>query len=235
MEIKPLASSSLGNCYYISDGTTKLLIECGIRLREIQFCGIRMNQLDGCLITHEHKDHSKSIVDLIRYCVPVYASYGTLNACKVRKNLYVNYVEAGKMFSINSLDIIPFETQHDAVEPLGYYIKSRITGETLLFATDTYFIHNRFESLNYIMVECNYKLSIVQERLISGKIPKVLAARLMHSHFEFDNVKTFLKSNDLSKCKEIYLLHLSRAHSDEVEFKKEIEELTGIPVIVCKE
>ena len=42
---------------------------------------------------------------------------------------------------------------------------------------------------------------------------------------------SFLKSNDLSKCKEIYLLHLSRAHSDEAEFKKEIEQ-TPASVIV---
>lgn len=36
MEIKPIASSSKGNAYLISDFQTTVLIECGIPLKELK-------------------------------------------------------------------------------------------------------------------------------------------------------------------------------------------------------
>lgn len=35
MEIKTLASGSTGNAYLVGDGTTTLLLECGISMREL--------------------------------------------------------------------------------------------------------------------------------------------------------------------------------------------------------
>jgi hypothetical protein len=42
-----------------------------------------------------------------------------------------------------------------------------------------------------------------------------------------------LKANDLSKCREIHLLHLSSDHSDEERFIREVQESTGIPTFVA--
>ena len=52
--------------------------------------------------------------------------------------------------------------------------------------------------------------------------------RLLQSHFSLENVKEFLKANDLSQCREIILLHLSDRNSSEQQMIREIEELTGI-------
>ena len=35
MDIRVLGSSSKGNCYIVSDGTTKLLLDCGVPIRRI--------------------------------------------------------------------------------------------------------------------------------------------------------------------------------------------------------
>ena len=54
MDIKVLASGSSGNSYRISDGSTSLLLECGIKYNEIQR---RLNynvSVTGCLISHSH-------------------------------------------------------------------------------------------------------------------------------------------------------------------------------------
>jgi DNA-binding transcriptional MerR regulator len=56
--------------------------------------------------------------------------------------------------------------------------------------------------------------------------------RLLRLHFSLENVKEFLRANDLSKVQEIWLLHLSDNNSDEERFKREIMELTGKVVYV---
>ena len=55
LEINVLASSSKGNCYIISDGKNKLLIDPGIAIREIkQKGGFKIHEISACLISHEH-------------------------------------------------------------------------------------------------------------------------------------------------------------------------------------
>ena len=53
---------------------------------------------------------------------------------------------------IGTFAIIPFPTQHDAAKPLGFLIKSLYTTEVLVFATDTYYVKDKFDGLNYIMI-----------------------------------------------------------------------------------
>jgi phosphoribosyl 1,2-cyclic phosphodiesterase len=234
MEIIPIASSSNGNCYYISDGSSRLLIECGIRLDKIaKSIPVNLTELNGCLITHEHKDHSSSAEKLLRYC-HIFASKGTLEELSIESYKYKQHeIKHNQALRIGTFAVIGFNVQHDAKEPLGYLIYSEATKEKLLFATDTFYIQSKFAKLNYIMIECNYAKEILKKNIDGGKIPKVVAKRLYSSHFELENVKEFLKANDLSQVKAIYLMHLSDGNSDEIRFKHEIMALTGKPVIVC--
>lgn len=233
MEIAVLASGSSGNCYKVSDGQTSLLLECGIPFKEIQkkLC-FKLYEIDACIVTHEHQDHSKATMDLLKSGIEVCMSTGTASMFK-HDFFKVTTIEPLKQFKIGSFDILPFDVQHDATEPLGFILYSRVTKEKLLFATDTYYVKYRFSGLNYIMVECNYALDILRYNFESGKLTLALKNRLLQSHFELVNVKKFLQANDLSKVKEIYLLHLSAGNSDENRFKREIQELTGKPVIIA--
>ncbi len=191
-------------------------------------------ELDGCLITHEHKDHSKYAKDIIKYC-PIYTSGGTLSKLELGRYAYKAVViQAHLITEIGSFMVVPFETQHDAIEPLGFVIYSKETKENLLFATDTYYIKPRFNSLDYIMVECNYSKAILQANIDKGLIPEAMAKRLWSSHFELENVKDFLRAADLTLTKKIYLLHLSDGNSNADLFKTEIMKLTGKPVEICE-
>lgn len=233
MDIQILASGSSGNCYKVSDGQTSLLLECGISYKEIQKkLNFKLYEVDGCLVSHEHLDHSKAIMELLKSGIDVYTSKGT--AAPFENDIFkAIHVEAEKQFQVGTFDVLPFDTQHDAVEPLGFILYSRVTKEKLLFATDTYYVKYRFGSLNYIMVECNYAIDILRANSEAGRLTLALKNRLLQSHFELSNVKKFLQLNDLSKVKEIYLLHLSDGNSDEKRFKREIQELTGKPVIIA--
>ena len=232
MKITSLASSSRGNCYLIRDGVSSLLIECGVDLKKIRK-HIKLSDLAGCLISHEHRDHSKYAKEIIKY-TGIWASAGTLSELDLGPYGYrATAIKAGETFKIGSFLVVPFETQHDAKEPLGFLVYSTATEEKLLFATDTYYIKNRFQDLNYIMIECNYSIEILKANIDAGKIPKAVAKRLFESHFELENVKKFLQAQDLTTVKAIYLLHMSDGNSDAARFKKEIQELTGVPTYIC--
>lgn len=235
MDIKVLASGSKGNCYLIDDGSTSLLLECGIPIKRIRE-GLKFGLTDAaaCLISHEHKDHSKAVEDVLRAGVDIYTSGGTIEALGLNGHR-LHPVKDRQTFEVGSWVIRAFQTQHDCAEPLGFLLHSKATGERLVFATDTYYVKYRFPRLTHIMIECNYASDILYRNVENGSVPMVLKNRLLTSHFSLDNVKEFLKANDLSKVQEIWLLHLSDGNSDAERFKREIMELTGKPVYIAGE
>lgn len=231
IEITALASSSKGNCYRVTDGTTPLLLECGINYREIQRgFAFQMSQVAGCLVSHEHGDHTKSLKDVLKSGIDCYMSAGTVEALKVNHHR-IKPIKAKQRFSIGTWTILPFDVQHDVSEPLGFLLSNK-AGDKLLFATDTYYIKYRFTGLTHLMIEANYSLEILNQNIASGRTPKVMRKRLLKSHFSLEHVKDFLQANDLHKVEEIWLLHLSDSNSDEALFKREIQGLTGKVVYV---
>lgn len=231
IEITALASSSKGNCYRVTDGHTPLLLECGINYREIQKgFGFRMSEVAGCLITHEHGDHCKSIKDVLKAGIDIYTSHGTVEALGITHHR-IKPIKAKEQFQLGTWTILPFDVQHDVSEPLGFLLVNQ-EGDKLLFATDTYYIKYKFQGLTHIMVECNYSREILIQNIIDGRVPKVMKKRLERSHFSLENVKDFFLANDLSKVQEIWLLHLSDSNSDEELFKKEIMQVTGKLVFI---
>lgn len=83
------------------------------------------------------------------------------------------------------------------------------------------------------MIECNYSEEILLENMDNGYINSSLALRLVKSHMSLTNCKGFLKATDLTKVKDITLIHLSDANSDAERFKSEIERLAGIPTYIA--
>ena len=227
MDIKVLASGSRGNAYLVSDGVTPLLLECGIPIKQIrQGLDFGLSDVAACLVSHEHKDHSKAVEDVFRMGVDIYSSPGTFKALGLNGHR-LRPVKDKQSFEVGSWLIRAFETQHDCAEPLGYLLHSKVTGERLVFATDTYYVRYKFPGLTHIMIECNYASDILQANLDAGLVHPAMRRRLLTSHFSLDNVKEFLRANDLSKVREIWLLHLSDGNSDAERFKREIQELTG--------
>lgn len=78
MQVHVLASGSTGNAVLLKFGPTRLLVDAGISARRIERglaeLGIRAADLDGILITHEHRDHINGLDVLVRrHQIPVYA------------------------------------------------------------------------------------------------------------------------------------------------------------------
>lgn len=230
--ISPLASGSKGNCYYVSDGNTPLLLECGIGIQRIRWgLNFKLSSIAGVLISHEHKDHCKAVLDVMWAGIDCYMSRGTAEALDVDGHR-VKIMRPKEQFRVGTWTVLPFKTQHDAAEPLGFLLASK-NGGKLLFSTDTFYVKYRFQGLTHIMVECNYAADILQRNVEAGLVPMALKNRLLTSHFSLENVKEFLRANDLSQVREIWLLHLSDGNSDEERFKREVMGLTGKPVYIA--
>lgn len=228
MKIEVLASGSTGNCYRISDGKTSVLLDCGIPLKRIQRgLHFQLYQIDAVLVTHCHQDHVKAAKEIARLGIPVYTSQGTLDACHLY-GFQFRRVKPLEILKIRTFTVIPFDVEHDAPEPLGFVLKSSVTGEKLLYFTDTYYLKYRFPGIHYLMAECNYSLKTMSE-----DINPALRDRIIESHMSLETLLELLQANEFRELKQVYLLHLSSDNSDEELFKTEVQKATGVEVYVC--
>ncbi len=233
IEVKVLASSSKGNCYRVTDGSSSILLECGIPWKEIQRgLNFKTSELVGCLMSHSHKDHCKAAADVVKAGIDCYMSKPTAEVLGVSGHR-IKLIEPLRQFLIGcSWAILPFDTQHDCEGSLGFLLANK-SGDKLLFITDSYYCKYKFNGITHLMIECNHSYDILDRNAASGALPLAMKDRLIQSHFSLENVKEFLKANDLSKMQEIWLIHLSDGNSDAVRFRREIKELTGKPVYVA--
>lgn len=235
MRFQSLASSSQGNAYIVSDDCTHILLECGVSHKKLQqLCGFRITALDGCIVSHEHKDHCKCVEKILSSGVPVYLSQGTARALELPEKLLdlATEMESGKQFTIGSLDVLPFSTFHDAQEPLGFVMQSRVDGDILAFATDTVNLPYNFPGVNLLAVEANFQQDVLDR---CERMPEKTRHRVSNTHMEIDKLCDCLRRMDLSRCREIYLLHLSGATSHEGQFINKVRRAVPwyVTVSVC--
>ena len=229
MDLKILGSSSAGNCYLLETENEQLILECGFTFSKIKkFLDFDFSKVVGCVVSHEHGDHAKSVKKLSEVGVEILASKGTLNKIKVN-GTKLKHLELHK---IGKFKILPFNVIHDAAEPFGYLISHPEMG-TLFFATDTSEIPYTFKDVNHFLLESNYSREILLENVLSGKVPNFVASRIVNSHFEFEAAKEFLKRHSLIGVQNIVLIHLSANNSNGEKMKSEIENLTNVKTTIA--
>lgn len=231
MEIRVLGSGSSGNAYWVSDGVTPLLVECGLPIRKLrEALDFSLSEVAGCLVSHAHMDHAKATHDLMQSGIDVYASPGTFVALHEFLNHHrAKVLQPNVQTTAGTWTVTPFAAEHDAAEPLGFVLDSTVTGERLVYSGDTCWIRERFAGMTHVLVECNNDWDAVRD----GAAPAPLKSRIVRTHMDLSAVKEFLAANDLSRVREIWLLHLSDDHSDEERFRREVQEATGKEVYVA--
>lgn len=228
MTVRAVASGSKGNCYVIAHDGSRLMIECGLPYREIQRAmGFDYSDLAACLVSHEHKDHSKCAKELSRAGVLVLSSMGTMTAVGAGKPIMPK-----AKYDIPPFNVRTFPVVHDAADPIGFIVSAG--NDELLYLTDTMYSPHRFtEKFTHLMIECNYSLDVLREREQAGKLDKSLKHRVMYSHMEIRTAMNLIESLDRSRLREIHLLHLSDANSDAEAFRAEAERKFAVPVYIA--
>ena len=230
MRFDSFYSSSMGNLYCVTAANGKrLLIECGCTWKKLQKAlGSDLSNIVGALCSHEHKDHSKCVGDVLTAGIDVYASKGTFDAIEESLHLHRKafIIEGLKGTNItDTFRVFPFSVNHDAAEPLGFIVQEIAWNEYLLFVTDTSHINQRFGiAFNIIAICCNYDGDVLAKREASGDINTEFAKRLLDSHMEKETTKAYLRDHCcLVRCTEIWLLHMSESNIDMEAVRAEFE------------
>ncbi len=232
MRLYSIASGSSGNCIYVGDNNTHLLIDAGISRKRIESGLISQNinpkDIDGILITHEHSDHISGLGVMSRkYNIPIYGTRNTIDYIRFQcSNLnggrgtmgaideeLFNEVSADKEFVIKELRVKPFHIYHDAVEPVGYRISSN--GKSAAVATDMghfddYTVDN-LTGLDAILIEANHDIRMLE----IGSYPYPLKRRILgdKGHLCNEACGKLLDRILNDKLKQIVLGHLSRENN----------------------
>ena len=130
MRLCSIASGSSGNCIYVGDENTHILVDAGISKKRIEAgleaLEIKGKEISGIFITHEHVDHIQGLgVFSRKYEVPIYATKGTIEGIKKCTNLgkmpegLLHEIKTDEDFMLGNMKIRPFRISHDANEPSG--------------------------------------------------------------------------------------------------------------------
>lgn len=189
-----LYSGSSGNCLFVSDGKTKILIDAGlsgIRIIEaLNSIGENPSELSAILVTHEHSDHTKGVGIVSRkFCVPIYANLGTFEGMKRElKKIPDSNLKAfntGVEFMIGEIGVRPFQIPHDANDPVGYSFF--IDGKKITIATDIGHMNKtllcELENSDAILLESNHDIQMLKV----GPYPYPLKQRILGQNGHLSN------------------------------------------------
>lgn len=228
----PIASSSEGCCYILAaDDGSKILLDAGARFEDIQKAAhFKLHEFSGCLLSHAHGDHSKNVGRLLKAGVDVYASAETWEGLPGQHHRR-RAVRAFQTAKAGPFEYMPFPAQHDSPGTLGFLVGHG--GDRALYLTDSAYVKYRFEGLTHLFVEANHSTTIMKAKVKGGVIPLSQYERTARNHMSIERLMDMLVANDLSKVREIHLLHLSSAHSDEKKFRDMVRRISGCPVYVA--
>ncbi len=237
-----LFSGSSGNSIYLEEGKTKILIDVGGSMRQIEnaLCSIgkTLSEISAIFVTHEHSDHTKGLPVISKnLSIPVFCQ------TEVAKEMYLSLlqkghqkdasslarcirtVNTGEEYEIGDILITPFKTPHDSVNSQGFIIGDR----TLGIATDLGHVSDEVSlfltGCKNVILESNHDL----EMLYDGPYPPYLKERVASDHGHLNNKDCAAFSARLLEagCENLTLFHLSQENNTPEIAYKDNEEIIG--------
>ena len=226
MKIRSIASSSSGNCHIVEHNGSRLMLDAGLTKKQLRSKQVKLSDLAGCLCSHLHSDHSKGVRDLLKAAVDVYLLESTATALQLPRSHRRHIITPMQYFKVGSFEVAGFEGFHN-VPVLGFQIKAG--DERLVYLTDTAYCQYTFPGLTHLIVEANYDPDSLEA---SAKHQPELVRRVIHDHLGAENVIKILEDNDLSKLKEVRLVHLSDANANEEVIVSLVKEVLPDKVVL---
>ncbi|MDD2212955.1 MAG: MBL fold metallo-hydrolase [Oscillospiraceae bacterium] len=227
-----LCSGSSGNAYYVSSGSTSVLIDAGLNCKKLTEALLAREvdpaSLSAVFITHEHRDHVAALDVLARkYRLPVYMNEATWRAyagsiSQPERLDWRVFPSDSKLF-VGDLKVNSFRTPHDAAESVGYKVE---TGRSVVSVfTDLGHLNQQLldtvSGSDLVYVEANYDPTMLQ----NGSYPWPLKQRIAgpRGHLANENAAQAMLNLISRGTRQFVLAHLSRENN-----LPELAELTVI-------
>jgi len=162
--------------------------------------------------------------------IPIYATKGTREAIGLPHKAEYEMIPEKRVIKIGNYIVTAYKSKHDAAEPCMFLIYHPEMG-SLVFATDTYMIPYDFRGLDHYLIEANYSMKIVEDKVAQGTLNAKLAQRIIKSHLSLENAIKQVKGSE--NLQNVILIHLSDSNSNAEEFKAEVQKATGKPVYIA--
>lgn len=214
MKIAALASGSSGNCFYVRNKDSSVLVDAGISCKQIierlSLLGENPGNIKGIFVTHEHIDHIRGVDVLARTLnLPIFATQGTCkNGFLCSDESLINKIKDNETIKMAGMEIESFSKSHDASEPVSFQIKN---GKTISIITDIgYACKNVQEAVSdsdFLVLEANHDI----EMLENGPYPMFLKKRILSDTGHLSNLHSSIcvLEHGSRKLKNLMLAHLS--------------------------
>ena len=224
MECYSLFSGSSGNCLYLREGKTEILVDAGCNCKLIALAlsslGTDLSRLSAVLITHEHVDHVAALPVLLNANpVPVFCPE------KVAKEIYFNYqsrdktkwaetfarcvktVEKESEYELGEIVFAPFKTPHDSVDSEGFVFQEGALGIATDLGHVAPSVSKALLGCRAVVLEANHDL----EMLWNGAYPYPLKERVASDFGHLNNFDSAAFAAELysAGCRSFTLFHLS--------------------------
>ncbi len=220
-----LGSGSSGNSYFLTTGTTSILVDAGLSMRALkkalQTNGFELGKVQAVLITHDHADHIKAVGHLANDLnIPIYATHEVYlginrNYCVTSKitEKHMRVINKEVPFTIGDFVVKAFHVPHDSSDCVGFNISSQ--GVVFCLVTDaghiTSTIEENVSEANYLVLESNHD----EEMLQRGPYPAYLKARIRgdRGHLSNKECASLLAQHATEKLQHVWLCHLSEENN----------------------
>lgn len=216
-----LFSGSTGNCIYVKDKRTEILIDagksCGAIEKALNGLGTSLRRISAIYVTHEHTDHMAGLEIISKkFQIPVHI---TAPSCEsyVRTGSYLERFAVSENVeyesTVGSLCLRSFPIPHDSTQNVGYVITS--SDDSLGIATDighlTATIGESLADCSRVIVESNHDIKMVENGPYPGFLKKRILSPLGHlSNDKCAQLCAYLCDHGV--C-EITLAHLSQENN----------------------
>ena len=208
-----LASGSKGNCIFLEDGRTKILIDAGLPVREIAARLARIGEnpadISYILLSHVHSDHARGVEDFCRK----YQKEVCCNEACGKRFLRARAFRSGERFALGDLEIEPLALPHDTPTCDGFLIRAgkiRAAVVTDLgVCPDS--VAERLGDLDVLVVECNHD----PEMLARSRYPYALRRRIRSDRGHLSNLAcaALIEKVYSKRLTDVYLAHLSEENN----------------------
>ena len=221
MRVAALSSGSSGNCFYIENDDSAVLVDVGISAKKVMermgLLKLDSSKLKAIFVTHEHSDHIIGIdVSARQLNLPIYATKGTIgNGFLCSDDNKIKKISKNEAINLGGFDIMAFSKSHKAAEPVSYSILDKKEDKLVSVITDAGYacenINENISKSNFLFLESNHDLKMLEQ----GPYPYFLKRWVGSDSGHLSNSQAGLAvlENANPRLKNIILSHLSKTNN----------------------